>query len=312
MAIAITSDRARRAWLLSRSARIWYELRDREEYLREFGSAYDCLVEGPAGTALSLLPKLADEVGTDHLLRVFGVHFRFMLNEVPDVVARRLFRLSIERLLPRDQSADAFTKRLLPLIPLLSTLPGRALTLSLMTEFGDEVQSAFDDVSFRPRNDLAALYVIRLEVGRQVIMSFEQIDDRPETAAVTALLAMFFLGFQKRISEEVFGGLPPPRSELHLGIIAQSEARELTPAMKLTGEEPFAVTRPTSLEDTTPTYIVYRDDLLERSATTDAGRNDLLGLIARVLVEVAFQLLRKEVDLATLQPAIRSIVTKLA
>jgi hypothetical protein len=143
-------------------------------------------------------------------------------------------------------------------------------------------------------------------------MSFEPIDDRPETAAVTALLAMFFLGFQERISEEVFGAAPPVRSELHLGIIANSEAAELIPQMTLSGEAPFAVTRPTSLDDTLPTYIVYRDNLLERSATTDAGRNDLLALIAQVLVEVAFQLLRKEVDEETLRPAVRSIVTTLA
>ena len=47
---------------------------------------------------------------------------------------------------------------------------------------------------------MAAVYVAKLDMGRRVIMSFEQIDDRPETAAVTALLAMFFLGFQRTIA----------------------------------------------------------------------------------------------------------------
>lgn len=312
VAISIASDRSRRGWLLSRAAWLWHDLSDRDQYLREFGSAYGCIAEGPAAMALALLPKLADEVAADHFLRVFGVHFRFIFNEVPESVARRFFRLSIERLLGQAQSDHASTKRVLPLIPLLSALPGKALTLTLMTEFGDQVQDTLENLSFRPRNDLAALYVVKLKLGRQVIMSFEQIDDRPETAAVTALLTMFFYGFQERIDAEILGGSPAVRSELHLGIIAQSEALELVPQMTLSDTEQFAVTRPTRFDDSVPTYVVYRDDLLERSATTDAGRNDLLGLIARVLVEVTFQLLRKEVDVATLQPSIRSIVTKLA
>jgi len=313
MALSVLSDRERRAWLLSLAARLWYDLDDRDQYLREFSVAYDSVADGPAAAALALLSKLADEVTTNHLLRVFGIHFRFMLNEVPDPVARRFFRLSIKRLLGQpDKREGRSEKRVLPLIPLLAALPGKALTLPLMIEFGDAVNDALAQVSFRPRNDLAALYVTRLGLGSGVIMSFEQIDDRPETAAVTALLAMFFLGFQERISEEIFGAAPPVRSELHLGIIAHSEAAQLIPQMTLSGEAPFAVTRPTSLEGTLPTYIVYRDNLLERSATTDAGRNDLLALIAQVLVEVAFQLLRKEVDEETLRPAVRSIVTKLA
>jgi hypothetical protein len=151
-----------------------------------------------------------------------------------------------------------------------------------------------------------------LELGKRVIMSFEQIDDRPETAAVTALLAMFFVGFQERLTEEIFQGAAPVRSELHLGVIAESEASELIPQMTLADGQPFAATRPTNLEDALPTYVVYRDNLLERSATTDTGRNELLGLLAWVLLEVGFQLLRKEIDEQTLRPAVRSIVTKLA
>lgn len=314
MAITVLSDRERRAWLLSLAARLWYDLNDREQYLREFGAAYDSMADGPAAAALALLSKLADEVTTNHLLRVFGIHFRFMFNEVPDPVARRFFRLSIERLLTREpgEEASSSEKRILPLIPLLATLPGKALTLPLMIEFGDAVHDALDQVSFRPRNDLAALYVTRLELGRRVVMSFEQIDDRPETAAVTALLAMFFVGFQERLVEEIFHGAAPVRTELHLGVIAESEAAVLIPQMTLKDGQPFAVTRPTNLQDTIPTYVVYRDDLLERSATTDSGRNQLLGLLAWVLLEVVFQLLRKEVDEETLRPAVRSIVTKLA
>jgi hypothetical protein len=36
------------------------------------------------------------------------------------------------------------------------------------------------------------------------------------------------------------------------------------------------------------TYVLYRDNLLDRSATTDVGRNELLGLLAWVLVEGIF------------------------
>ncbi len=158
---------------------------------------------------------------------------------------------------------------------------------------------------------MAAVYVAKLDVGKRVIMSFEQIDDRPETAAVTALLAMFFLGFQGPLREEIFGGASPVRSDLHLGIIAESEAAELIPQMILSDEEPFGVTRPSSFDDTLPTYVLYRDGLLERSGASDVGRNELLGMLARVLVEVVFQLLRKEVDVGTLMPAIRQIVTRL-
>ena len=131
-------------------------------------------------------------------------------------------------------------------------------------------------------------------------------------AAVTALLAMFFLGFQEPLRKELLGGAAPVRSDLHLAIIAESEAAELVPQMTLSDEEPFGVTRPSSFDDNLPTYVLYRDGLLERSGASDVGWNELLGMLALVLVEVVFQLLRKEVDVGTLMPVIRQIVTRLA
>ena len=311
MAVSTGSDRERRATLLATAARLWYELEDRENYFHEFGTAFGCLGDGPVATELALLPKLADEVSTNHLLNVLGIHFRFIFRNIWDPVARRFFRLAIEKLLGPDRTEVSTSAHVLPLIPLLAAVPGNALTLPLMTEFGDAVHDRLGLVSVRPRDNMAAVYVAKLDVGRRVIMSFEQIDDRPETAAVTALLAMFFLGFQGPLREEIFGGASPVRSDLHLGIIAESEAAELIPQMILSDEEPFGVTRPSSFDGTLPTYVLYRDGLLERSGASDVGRNELLGMLARVLVEVVFQLLRKEVDVGTLMPAIRQIVTRL-
>ena len=190
----------RRARLISRAAAEYLEADKRERYFKDLGKFYGCADGDVLSVALAVVDKLSAELPYRGIFGALNVHFRFLFRDVPPAICRRLFRLSTERILSASAKDG---RRCLALIPLLAAVPASVLHLQMLVELADSLHSNVDRLSFKPGSDLALNYVANLDLGRRAILTFTQIDDVAESAALMTILALFFLGFQEEIARDV-------------------------------------------------------------------------------------------------------------
>jgi tetratricopeptide (TPR) repeat protein len=302
------SDKGRKARLLSQAASLYLEANNADRFFEDFGKLYGCATDGKLSVALALLEKVATELPSRGIFGVLNVYFRFLFRSGPPAINRRLFRLTTERIVGVS-SRDSHVH--LALIPLLAAIPAATLDLQMLVEVADGLHRNVKALSFKSNADLSLNYVAELNLGRQTILSFTQIDDRAETGGITTILALFFLGFQEEISRDILEGTRPERPEVKISVISLAEAKAGNLPVDLEAGRNFAVTRPADFgEEGIPTFVLYRDGLLGTWEKEDYA-NGLLGLLATVLLEVTFQLLKAEVDSDTLHRNIIRVVANL-
>jgi tetratricopeptide (TPR) repeat protein len=303
-----TDHRNRRGRLISQAAAQYLKADNPVQYFKDFGKFYGCPEGEALGVALALVEKLSAELPCRGIFGALNVHFRFIFRDAPPAICRRLFRIIADRIV---NSRTGDSRRCLAFIPLLAASPAAVLDLQMLVELADGLHRAVKTLSFKPSGDLALNYVVDLDLGGPAILSFMQIDDVAESAAVATILALLFLGFQEDIARDVLNGKPPERSEVNISVVALSEVTALKIALSLDADQTFGVTRPADLREAgIPTFVVYRDGLLGTWEKHDYIRG-LLGLLATVLLEVTFQLLKAEVESDTLHRSILGIVRNL-
>lgn len=302
------SDKRRKARLLSQAASLYLEADDPDRFFGDFGKLYGCATGEKLSVALALLDKIATELPSRGIFGVLNVYFRFLFRSAPAAINRRLFRLITERIVGIS-SPDTHVH--LALIPLLGAIPATVLDLQMLVETADGLHRNVKPLSFKPNADLSVNYVTELDLGLRTVLSFTQIDDLAETAAITTILALFFLGFQEEISRNILEGNQPERPEVKISVISLAEAKAANLPVDLEAGRNFAVTRPADLgEEGIPTFVFYRDGLLGTWEGKDY-LNGLLGLLATVLMEVIFRLLKSEVDSDTLHRNIVRVTANL-
>ncbi len=295
----------RRARLISRAAVQYAESDERKRFFNDFSDFYSCAQDDPAATALALTEKLSGELPSRGIFGALNVLFQLMFKDLPLAISRHLFRSVSRRLL--DASA-LDRRRSLAFVPLLAATPSNVFDLQMLAELADGLHGACGAVlSFKPSADLALNFVETVDFGRPVLISLSQLDDKAETAALATIIALFFLGFQAEILQNIFDSSSPKRTEVNITVIALSEATAANIPISLDADRNFGVTRPANFDEGLPTFVVFRDGLLETWEKEDYA-NGLLGLLAAVLLEVTFQLFQAEVESDTLARNIIRIV----
>ncbi len=181
----------------------------------------------------------------------------------------------------------------------------------MLAEVGDGLHNACGAaLSFKPSADLALNFVEAIDLHRSVLISLSQLDDKAETAALTTIIALFFLGFQEEIRRNIFSASPPKRSEVNVTFIALSEAIAANTPVSLDADQNFGVTRPANFDEGLPTFVIFREGILKSWEKEDYA-NGPIGLLAAVLLEVTFQLFQAEVESDTLRRNIVRIVRAL-
>jgi hypothetical protein len=189
------NEKGRRARLLSQAASLYEEADSAKPFFENLSKFHGCNAGEHLSIALALLQKISLEFPSRGIFRLLNVYFHLLFRGLPRAVSRRLFRLAAEQLVNVPSDGDHVH---LVLIPLLATVPPRALDLQMMVEVADGLHRNVRSLSFKPNQDLSLNYIVDLNLSGQTILSFAQIDDIAETAAITTILALFFLGFQVR------------------------------------------------------------------------------------------------------------------
>jgi tetratricopeptide (TPR) repeat protein len=246
--------------------------------------------------------------GGGHLLELTGLHLALPSERLD----ARSLGILFERLLGIASSTEIDQLRAMAMLSLFVTIPLEHLAMRPIVEASEVVSSHVEALSFRPRSDGAAHWVISLRNGYPLLLSISVIDDRPSSCLLAVALALFLWRFESELKGELLAGIETPKQEVQIVI---THVDELPPDMRSAvpdaerGVSVSRVTRP-SAEDRTPTMVFYDDHLLESFKFADGETSGLLVLLLMTLSELCHQLFLGEVDEAQLKPKIVKLLRR--
>jgi hypothetical protein len=170
---------------------------------------------------------------------------------------------------------------------------------------------------FARQEGASQIWTVVLNLGRRVVITMSTLDDTPETALASFALAMFIKAFEDELSRELIGsGASVDELDIRIGHIDHfpEEIRRMADsALGLTEtlrKQACAITRPSDVENTYPTWVVLSPAFNEEILFGEGRGGSLQVLFGFTLIEITFQLLRGQVDIETIRPKVVSLVRK--
>jgi tetratricopeptide (TPR) repeat protein len=243
----------------------------------------------------------------DHAIRLFGLHFRLMFTDLPQAVARFLFGRVLKQFLAQTKDAEAW-RILFPAMPLLASIPEDGLALRYLVQLGDRIQDRISGLHFRFKRE-GSSWVVGLNLREPGLVTITCLDDRIDTLTASALLAMFFKGFEESIAQML--SVPElPRRELDVYVgniesVPQDMISYFPPDFTI-----CAVTRPSKPATDAPTFVICREDIGKQWRAGTGSASAVQGLLGEVLIEVVYQFLGGEVDIDVIKPKVIQILEK--
>jgi tetratricopeptide (TPR) repeat protein len=246
-------------------------------------------------------------VHSDHAIRLFGLHFRFMFADLPQPVARFLFGRVLKQLSAQTKDAEA-SRILFPAMQLLASIPEDGLALRHLVQLGDKIQDRISGLHFRFKQE-GSSWVVGLNLRKPALVTITCLDGRIDTFTASALLAMFFKGFEQSIAQMLsVPELPRRELDIYVGNI------ESMPKDMISYFPPdftiCAVTRPSKPGKDDPTFVICREDIGKQWRAGTGSASAVQGLLGEVLIEVVYQFLRGEVDIEVIKPKVMQILEK--
>lgn len=292
--------------------------------LRPYIDSYRNLFDGPFPDIGRLSPRecliediviLLNQVSLAFVFDAAVYHSRLSFDGLPKLFVRRMFLRMIERLFDsKDENAGSLKRQRIALA-LSMAVPPFVLTMGDIADIGKRLSKAGLEISYRPHSDGASHWALNIPLGRPVMITISQLDDREDVSLITLCLALVLVSFAPDIFEDVLSGVPPLRNEANIQVSCFDEIKELVPLenIGLTSlDEGCAVTRSTDVNtDTGVPIVVLTSNKFTENWLVGSGRgNSGQELFAKVLVELIYHLQAGEIDLESLYPKVITVVKR--
>lgn len=267
----------------------------------------ECLVED--------LAPLLDEIALPYVFDAAVYHSRLAFDGLPKPFVRRVYLQMIKRLFDKKVVDTRMLKRLRIALALSMAVPPQTLTTGDIVDVGEQLARLGLDISFRARPDGAAHWAMNVPLGRPVIVTISQIDDRPDVSLITLCLTLVLIAFAPDILEDVLVGAPPLRDEANIQVSNFDEAKILVPLenIGLTSlDGGCAVTRATNVKADAgaPIFVVTGNNLTREWLVGSGKGNSGQELFANVVVELVYHLQAGEIELESLYPKVITVIKR--
>jgi tetratricopeptide (TPR) repeat protein len=209
--------------------------------------------KAPALRALyTVLPEMARTIRVHHLLPIISLSMADLLADTPLVVERRIVLQAIEALL-RSTKGFASDGTLISISALLLAHSSNCLTLGDLVDVAERVARSSKGIYFKPMEDGAAHWTLRLDIAGGVIVSLVQLDDSQKTAVTTAILTLLLFTLDDFIRERLLDVESLPRHEVIINVVSRNDIEAQIDASLLNlGEMPngFVVAESTDITRT--------------------------------------------------------------
>lgn len=297
----------------------------RQTDLQAYIDAYRRLFAGPFSTTddfslgellLEDFTVLFGQLSLPCIFDAAAYHAGFMFKGMPNPFVRRLYRVAMRLLFAADASRETVPlKRLRVALAFAMALPKDSLQLGDIVDVGEWISHAHTNVSFRARPDGAAHWTVELQLGKPIIVTVFQIDDRPDVSLIALCIVLVLVAFAPDILEDVVSGSAPERDEASIQVCNFSEAQAMFPLDKIGLEslpEGCAVTRATDVkrDASAPVLVLTSDTLTENWLVGSGSANRGQELFAHVLGELVYFLQAGEIEMESLAPKIGHVVAR--
>jgi tetratricopeptide (TPR) repeat protein len=247
------------------------------------------------------------EVPTAEVFATSVMLLNTILRNCPTKLAEAIVLESTEELL-RDAPPTRTRPYLLALVAFLTSRAAPALALATLVRLVESLPNV-PGLYFRPQEDGAAHWTLRLDLGRPVICTITQMDSSTNGFFVALVVAALCWAFQDQLYSRLLLGIPLARSEAAFNVSAVGILPEhLRETLRFEG--PCSVSRATNpkSDEQVPIVVLYKEHELTNLRTDGQGAGAVQSLSGGVLIELVYHLLKGEVDFESLGPKVVSLV----
>lgn len=183
-------------------------------------------------------------------------------------------------------------------------------------KIAESVSRAIDGLDFRQIEEGLRIWTVAIDLGKPIVFTVEPLDQSPSASLASFGLATLIRAFAAELQSELI-----PRAELDELLVQVMSYEEMPDDLRQSLDEqmhitdilktqPCVVTRPTDFSHLTPTYVVLGPSFLDEIKIGEKVSGSLQMLFGITLVELAFQLLRREVSDDEIRPKVVSLVRR--
>jgi tetratricopeptide (TPR) repeat protein len=244
----------------------------------------------------------------------FGLHFAIMFEQIPDMIARHLFERIFELLFKRRSELALTPWRVVYPGLVLCAAAARVLTRQDVSRVTSEIARTMPGLYARTTPDGGTHWLVILNLPAETAITITPLDNEKDSELACLLIALFLKGFEGEMAADIFAGIPL-RSELVLAITdiksaPQEVQDEVRPSL---GDRPCQVSRPTDMESddgSMPTYIFLSTGFSSNVKVGEGKGGPMQILFGFVIAEVAYRLMRGQVDLEVITPKLVELVRR--
>lgn len=268
---------------------------------------------------LKTIPNIVTGTPQGSLIHLLGNHLYTVWSNTPTPYHGALIFKAIEKLaftIKENKSKLANWKILysgIVFMYLLKEKPEPYISYKLAKLITDDVS----DIFFREEGDGTRAWTVMLNLSTRVSISIVTLDKSHETNIACFALALFIKAFENEMNVEILaGGTQITEVTINVGrydMFPQTfkeSVSKIANIEEVLESQSCSITRPTEFTENTPTIIFLSHDFFDEFAFGEGKGGSLQTLFGLTLVELAYQLLRGEVDSEILRPKIVSLVRK--
>jgi tetratricopeptide (TPR) repeat protein len=294
-----------------------------EAYVRGLASVLGIDSNVPADGLLAsflrlVVPILANSPKAA-FISLLGLHLGTAWSGLSPVMQRGFAQAGVEKLRHFAHTPEANSEpwRVLYAGIALASLMKHTEQPYLHHRLADSVVRNVQDIYFREDGEGSRVWTVVLNLDRRVTLTVLPLDNSAASNLACFVLAVFVKAFDKELYTELVGsGSDVDELLVEVASIDEmpSEVRELAGKAvaldQVLSTQACVATRPSGFTRTSPTFVFLASDFIEQVSVLREGGHALELLLALTLTELAFQLLRGQVEMEAIRPKIVSLVRR--
>lgn len=266
---------------------------------------------------LDLVVPIMESAPKGALISLLGSHLETAWSTLPEVMQRGFAAAGVAKLNEFAARHGRDRWRTLYSAIALASLMKNTLHPYLHHRLAEAVTRHVGDIFAREDADGSRAWTVVFGWKRRVVLSVFPLDDSPATSLACFVLAVFSKAFETELEDELIGS-GSDISELLVQVSSYdpmpSDMKELVGKSfglgDILAEQPCAVSRPATFDAISPTIVFLAPSFLADVSVQGKGGSALEVLLGLTLTELAFQMLRGEVEVESLRPKIVSLVRR--
>lgn len=267
---------------------------------------------------LSLVVPIMKYAPKGALIHLLGNHLNIVWSKVPTPIRRGVVATIVN-------DFNNFAKKMEEPVKPWRVLYSAIVIATLMKDtklpyahhrLATSIAAYVNDIFVREEGEGLRRWTLILNLGQRVTVTIATLDSTPASNLAMFSLAMFMKAFEDDLSDLIGGEVATNELIIQIALFSEmpEDLRKMTQKISsgdnLIEDSHCTVSRPTGFGESSPTIIFLGASFLKDVSFGSQRGNSLPLLFGLTLIEIAYQLLRGEVEIETIRSKVVSLVRK--